>query len=99
MSGVTRWHLRASFEDFPSSGLSSHPTITESTTGTTACGDSWCDGRCGLPALTLDGLRAFGSGVARGLVFQPFRVPWRGQCVAVTLGELSVDDAKRRVWL
>jgi hypothetical protein len=80
-----------------------HPTITESTTGVVACGDSWCDGRCGLPALTLTvddkEFRAFGAMVAFGPVFQSFRLPWKGDKVAVTLDETPTAVLLKRFWM
>lgn len=80
-----------------------HPTITESTTGTVACGDSWCDGRCGLPALTVqDGereLRVFGCMVAFGPVLQSFRVPWVGVKQPANLGSTPLDVVRKQVWM
>jgi hypothetical protein len=81
-----------------------HPTITESTTGVVACGFSWCNGSCGLPALVLlregkSELRAFGSMVAMGPVFQEFRIPWRGAKVSITLGDESVEVLLKRFWM
>lgn len=80
-----------------------HPTVTEFTTGIVGCGDSWCHGQCGLPAFVLQTsygkeLRAFGSMVAFGPVFQDFRISWTGSKVAVTLGSTSEAEALKRVW-
>jgi hypothetical protein len=54
--------------------------------GKAFCGASWCGGECGLPALVTryNGreLRAFGSHVACGPVFQSFRAFWTGEKVA-----------------
>ena len=95
---IVRWGLRASDLDGDH-----HATIVESTTGVVGCGESWCNGRCGLPALTLrvgdKVLRAFGSMVAYGPVFQQFRVPWTGEQVAVDLGETTVNEALQRYWM
>ena len=49
------------------------------------CGDSWCDGRCGVPALVLlasddrPEMKVHSDMVAFGRVMQPFRVKWSGQ--------------------
>ncbi len=90
------WNLHAGKRD-------GHPTITESTTGVVACGDSWCDGTCGLPALVLKDngqeLRAFGSMVACGSVFQNFRHPWNGTKIEVSLGDMKTRDVLKRFWL
>jgi hypothetical protein len=99
---MTKWTLKSSHVELPDTG-GSHPTITESTTGTVACGCSGCDGRCGLPALTLtyrgEEFRAFGVMVACGMVFQPFRVPWQGEKIAVRLPEdMSPSQAMDRYW-
>lgn len=60
------------------------------------CGDNWCTGECGLPALMLlqrvDGApsdfkpvprKASGSQVACGQAFQSLRVEWVGEVVEV----------------
>jgi hypothetical protein len=87
----------------PREGHLDHPTITESTSGVVACGFSWCNGSCGLPALVLEHngkeLRAFGSMVAMGPVFQDFRIPWRGAKVPITMGDESVDVLLKRFWM
>jgi hypothetical protein len=79
-----------------------HPTITESTTSVVACGDSWCDGSCGLPALVLEyrgkELKAYGCMVAIGSVFQTWRVVWKGEKVPCTLKDLSAEQAVKRFW-
>ena len=58
----------------------------------TFCGDNWCTGKCGLPALVIsaepcdgDGLfwKASGSQVACGPVMQSMRVQWDGEKVEV----------------
>ena len=52
------------------------------------CGESWCEGRCGIPALVVpsEGVRAerriFGGMVACGPAAQPFRLPWVGDKVS-----------------
>lgn len=49
------------------------------------CGDSWCTGQCGLPALVLDvkgrELKCHSSVVACGPVWQHFRNKWTGEKV------------------
>lgn len=45
------------------------------------CGETWCDGQCGLPALTIGDLRLVDSAVAIGHVMQPVMRPWKGQRV------------------
>lgn len=70
-----------------------HPAVEYG--GQTYCGDGWCDGQCGLPALVIayesDGsrreARARGSQVACGPVFASFRGPWSGQKVHVSENE------------
>lgn len=52
------------------------------------CADSWCDGRCGMPALVITTpsgdagatvtLKAHGDHVACGNLMQHFRVAWTG---------------------
>lgn len=45
------------------------------------CGDSWCNGVCGLPALVVPGtpeMKAHSSMVAHGPVMQAWRVTWTG---------------------
>lgn len=92
------WKLQAGHTD-----PGNHPTITESTTGIVACGDSWCDGSCGLPALVMTHgrkeYRAFGAMVAMGSVFQDFRRPWIGSKIEVTTDVESYDVLLRRFWM
>lgn len=53
------------------------------------CGESWCSGSCGLPALVLKvqhngrevELKTHSNMVAYGPVFQLFRVQWTGEKV------------------
>lgn len=50
------------------------------------CGDNWCTGTCGLPALVIPGTeprKASGSQVAMGQAFQSLRVKWKGPIVEV----------------
>jgi hypothetical protein len=65
------------------------------------CGNSWCDGRCGQPALTatLDGkeLRVFGAMVAIGSVLQEFRLPWVG--TKLSLPAAAAEHLRGRLWL
>jgi hypothetical protein len=91
------WNLRGDW-------CEQHATITESTTQIVACGESWCDGRCGLPALVLQTstgkeLRAFGPMVACGPVFGRFRIPWTGEKRAVSLGSVTEEEALKRFWM
>ena len=96
MPDKLKWGITAGWQD-------RHPTVTESTTGLVACGQSWCKGDCGLPALVLnDGeveRKVYGQMVAHGYVFQPWRVSWEGERIAVTLGETSVHDALGKIWV
>lgn len=89
------WKLRAAYEG-------GRPVIVESTTNVTACGDSWCQGVCGFPALVLTHggveLRAHGIMVARGATFQPWHVEWTGVKLPVTLGIFPVEEALERIW-
>ena len=70
------------------------------------CGDSWCDGRCGRPALTIrpswspKSYRAYGNQVAHGPLWQEFRRPWPGETVDIlTLCPwLDADEAVRKTW-
>lgn len=63
-----------------------HPVLEVTYQGTETnryCGDSWCSGKCGLPALvTFDNegneMKAHSNMVSVGRVFQLFRVPWTG---------------------
>lgn len=52
------------------------------------CGDNWCSGGCELPALVIpigakNRVKASGSQVAMGPLFQPIRVEWGGRVVEV----------------
>jgi len=80
-----------------------HATITESTSGVVACGESWCSGQCGLPALVMmrngKELRAFGSMVAMGPVFQAFRLAWTGTKTPIMLGDESAESLLKRFWM
>lgn len=70
------------------------------------CGDNWCDGRCGLPALVIMWepcmgeerfAKASSSAVACGQVMQGMRVKWKGARVEVP-EEHREDFAKRWWW-
>lgn len=73
--------------------------------GKTYCADTWCTGKCGLPALTLlltniDGindLKAHGSAVACGPVWQRFRVKWTGEKVFVP-EFLNQEELLKLMW-
>ncbi len=90
------WKLRAGVQN-------KHNTITESTTGVVACGESWCSGSCGLPALVLSyqerEFKAYGEMVACGPVFQPWRVTWAGAKIPVSLGDMPPAAAIKRMWI
>ena len=93
-------------------GLSSetrdrHVVVIEKMSGVVACGDGWCDGSCGWPALTISfpevnsdpkRLRAMGSQVAMGMVFQPFRGMWNGEVVEASLSGSQLSDVLRMMW-
>lgn len=64
-----------------------HPATLVSIRGAApvrVCGDSWCRGRCGLPAMVIPAhggrpeMRLHGSMVACGPVMQSWRVEWTG---------------------
>jgi hypothetical protein len=63
------------------------------------CGSSWCSGECGHAALVTHhnglNLRAFGSQVACGPVFQAFRGTWIGEMVQV---EGNPDALIKMMW-
>ncbi len=66
------------------------------------CGESWCDGACGLPALVIpasDGFaerKAYSSMVAHGPVFQSWRLIWKGPKVEVPTQHWA--DFAKRYW-
>lgn len=76
-------------------------TMAEGVEPIRCCGDSWCTGKCGLPALCVpagDGwpdCKAYGSQVACGMVVQPWRVTWTGNKVDVPEEQRS---ALRKKW-
>jgi hypothetical protein len=77
-----------------------HPLLMSSQTGDNKfCADSWCDGGCGYPALVcmVQGRerKAYGSMVACGAVWQPFRLKWTGQKHIV---EIPEEDAIKAWW-
>ncbi len=96
MSRTSDWILVPGFQD-------DHPTIEESTTGVLACGDSWCTGKCGLPALILDNngreLKVYGAMTAIGPVVQAWRVEWAGKKVHVSLGNSTMDSVLNKFWM
>jgi hypothetical protein len=52
------------------------------------CGDTWCVGDCGLPALIIrhppgPALKAHSDSVATGHVMQRFRVKWTGTTIEI----------------
>ena len=81
-----------------------HPAVEYD--GKTFCGDSWCGGQCGLPALVVayesEGsaweVRARGSHVACGPVFAGFRVPWTGPKIHVSENEDKAALLKLMWW-
>lgn len=67
------------------------------------CGESWCDGRCGLPALVLNHstegeFKAHSNMVACGPVWQRFRVAWQGNKVPVDMSGLDPDNTLQMMW-
>lgn len=66
------------------------------------CGETWCRGDCGLPAITMPegngwpALKMRSSMVAYGELMQPFRCAWTGATVEVP--EEHRADFLRRVW-
>lgn len=68
------------------------------------CGDSWCSGTCGLPALVLnrdttEGAReykAYSSMTACGPVMQLWRLKWEGPKVEIP-AEFH-EDFMKRMW-
>ena len=69
------------------------------------CGDNWCDGRCGLPALVIpwpdcEGRERFakasGSQVACGPLMQAKRCDWTGPRVEVP--EEMRSELGQRIW-
>lgn len=73
----------------------------------TCCGDSWCVGDCGLPALVLSyydpdlkkgrELKAYSNMVACGRVMQGWRGAWKGERVQIP-AEHHADFMKRMWW-
>jgi len=64
------------------------------------CGDTWCAGGCGLPALVIPGepeYKTHSAMVAFGPVMQPWRVNWIGEKVAVP--EEHRADFMKRYWI
>ena len=70
------------------------------------CGDNWCTGKCGLPALIIPWssaggrnywAKASGSQVACGALMQGRRVEWTGATVEVP-PEHRADFEKRLWW-
>jgi hypothetical protein len=81
-----------------------HPAIEVD--GAMYCGDSWCDGSCGLPALTITyedpdtGTReakAHGAMVACGPVWQSFRVKWEGHKQPFKTSE-PIEQLLKMMW-
>lgn len=66
-----------------------HLAIRTSWSDSLFCGESWCSGDCGLPALVLPATherserKAHSNMVAHGPVVQMWRVPWTGARVTV----------------
>ncbi len=72
------------------------------------CGESWCGGACGFPALVLvafpdhpDGpvaLKAHSAMVACGPVWQQCRVPWTGDNEPLPEGVQQLPDLTKMMW-
>ncbi len=72
------------------------------------CGDSWCRGSCGFPALVhvteidhVHGplvLKAHSAMVACGPVWQPFRVKWVGDCEPLPPELQELPDLLKLMW-
>ena len=64
------------------------------------CGDSWCNGECGYPALVLKHhihnqnleLKTHSNMVAYGQAFQEFRVKWIGEKVYIPKSAGSSEE-------
>ena len=69
----------------------------------TGCGETWCRGDCGLPAIVVpadgerDETKMRSSMVAHGPVMQPWCVAWTGTKVEVPAEHRA--DFLRRVWI
>jgi hypothetical protein len=65
------------------------------------CGDSWCTGQCGLPALVMPHIdgewKAYSAMTACGPVMQPWRVQWLGEKVEIP--EEHREHLRRRMWI
>jgi hypothetical protein len=70
------------------------------------CGQSWCKGDCGFPALTLTvdpkvnpyEMKAFGVMVACGPVFNNFRVGWTGAKISVPEEAGDPEIMRKMMW-
>lgn len=65
------------------------------------CGDSWCGGRCGLPALVMPDehgveLKAYSDMTACGPLMQSWRLKWTGPKVEVPVEHR--EDFGKRWW-
>ncbi len=65
------------------------------------CGDSWCNGDCGLPALVVknneaEELKVYSSMTAVGSVLQSFRINWIGD--KITLPDSVAQYLSTRYW-
>lgn len=63
--------------------------------GNRYCGDSWCTGSCGLPALVVEGLKVHSNMVACGRVLQSFRVEWVGEKIEA---QTEDHEALKKAW-
>ncbi len=80
-----------------------HPVLVviyEDGTEVRGCGDSWCTGTCGLPAVVLKikggEFKAYSSMTACGPVIQSWRVTWTGE--RHELPPEQAVDLMRRMW-
>lgn len=82
--------------------ISAHDML-EVSSGRHVCPDTWCSGKCGLPALVLKyrehEYKAHGSQVACGPVFQSFRVKaWTGEKIEADLSQCTAEGLLKRTW-
>lgn len=88
--------------DYEGRHLAVEVTYAEGESATIGCGESWCDGRCGLPAIVIPAaggcseLKMHSGMVAIGPVMAPFRVEWKGGRIEVP--EAHREDFRKRMW-
>lgn len=78
-------------------------TLAEGADPIRCCGESWCAGKCGMPALCVpasDGwpnCKVYSDVVACGMAVQPWRVTWTGNRVDVS--EEQRAALRKKWWL